>query len=140
MNNINLIARLTKDSELSFIPGSGNAVCKFTVALDDGFKENKKTYYIPIVCYGKIAENTANYTHKGSLVGISGKLTQRSYDNKEGKKVYVFEVVANEVKFLESKGTNNNNNSNEYSAPLDVFRGGDIKDDLQPILDDSMPF
>lgn len=89
------------------------------------------------MCWGKIAENTANYTKKGSLVGISGKITTRSYDNKEGKKVYVTEILANEVKFLESKKENNT-----QSAPQnDYFSTGNHEEDITPIEDDgSMPF
>lgn len=141
MNNWNGIGRLVSDAELRFTPGDGKPVCGFTIALDDGYGDKKKTYYIKINAWNKTAENVANYTHKGSLVGISGKIITRSYDNKEGKKVYVTEILANEVKFLEPKGTGQTQN-NEYSAPADVFGGGSFDEEITPVDDDSdsMPF
>jgi single-strand DNA-binding protein len=104
MNKVVLIGRLTKDPELKFTQGSGNAVATFTVAVDrrlsnkDGVRE---TDFIPIVVWGKQAESTANYMSKGKLIGISGRIQTRSYDAKDGTKRYVTEVVAEEVQFLE---------------------------------------
>lgn len=138
MNNWNGIGRLVADAELRFTPGDGKPVCSFTVAIDDGYGDKKKTHYIKINAWNKIAENVANYTHKGSLVGISGKITTRSYDNKEGKKVYVTEILANEVKFLDSKGTGNNS---DYSTTIrDAFEGVDYQEDITPVNDGDMPF
>jgi single-strand DNA-binding protein len=140
MNNWNGIGRLVRDPELKFIPGKGTANCTFTLAVDDGFGDNKKTYFIPIVTWNKIAENAANYTHKGSLVAISGKIATRSYDNKEGKKVYITEIVANEVQYLDSKVQGNQNQSNQQSMPFDAFGGGNFEEDITPVDDGDMPF
>ena len=130
------IGRLVADPELRFTAGKGTANTTFTIAIDDGYGENKKTNYIPIVVWGKSAESSANYLTKGSQVAISGKIQTRSYENKEGIKKYITEIVANEVEFLGSKGTGNNSNQ----APQDVF-GGDFEEDIQPVdsLGD-MPF
>ena len=105
------IGRLVADPELRFTAGKGTANTTFTIAIDDGYGENKKTNYIPIVVWGKSAESSANYLTKGSQVAISGKIQTRSYENKEGIKKYITEIVANEVEFLGSKGNNNSNSA-----------------------------
>lgn len=142
MNKWTGIGRLVADPELKFTAGKGTANTTFKIAIDDGFGENKKTNFIPIVVWGKSAESAANYLSKGSQVAISGKIQTRSYDAKDGTKRYVTEVVADQfggVEFLGSKGTGNNS-SNEYSAPQnDNFHsGGD--EDITPVDDGDMPF
>lgn len=105
MNKVVLIGRMCKDPELKFIHGSGSAVCNFTLAVNRRFKKDgqQEADFIPVVVFGKPAEATANYMTKGSMISIAGRIQVRNYDNKEGKKVYVTEVVADEVEFLESK-------------------------------------
>lgn len=129
MNKVVLIGRLTKDPELKFIPGSGTATCNFTLAVDRRFKKEvqQEADFIPIVVWGKQAENTANYMSKGSLLAVSGRIQTRNYDNKEGKKVYITEVVADEVKFLSNK--NNNQTENE-----------DYRNVITPVDDGDIPF
>ena len=125
------------DPELRFTAGKGTANTTFTIAIDDVYGENKKTNYIPIVVWGKSAESSANYLTKGSQVAISGKIQTRSYENKEGIKKYVTEIVANEVEFLGSKGTGNNSNS----APQEDVFGGNFDEDIQLVDNDpNMPF
>jgi single-strand DNA-binding protein len=115
------------------------------LAIDDGFGENKKTNFIPIVVWGKSAESAANYLTKGSQVAINGKIQTRSYDAKDGTKKYVTEVVADQfggVEFIGNKKENNSNNA--QSMPADMFNGGGLEerfgDELQ--VDDSadIPF
>ena len=104
-----LIGRLTKDVELKFTPGNGTAVCSGTLAVDRRTKDGQREAdFIPIVVWGKTAENTANFTHKGSLIGVSGRIQVRSYDAKDGTKRYVTEVVAEEVQFLDKKEVQTN--------------------------------
>jgi single-strand DNA-binding protein len=105
LNKVIIIGRLTKDVELKYTQ-SGKAVAQFSIAVDDGYGDNKRTYYPNIVVWGKSAETCSNCIAKGSKVAVSGKLTTRSYDGKDGKKVYVTEVVADMydgVQFLDSK-------------------------------------
>ena len=105
MNKIFEIGRLTRDPELRYTQ-SGKAVCTFSIAVDDGYGENKKAYFFPVVVWNKAAEACGNSLHKGSKVAVTGKLTSRQYDNKEGKKVTVFEIVADAfdgVEFLDGK-------------------------------------
>ena len=127
MNNVVLIGRTTRDPELRYIPGSGTAVTKFGLAVDKGLSkqqkhefesQNKPTAdFINIVVWGKMAESAANYLAKGRLVAIQGRIQTGSYDDKDGKKVYTTEVVANNVEFLEwgDKQNNQTSQSNDFS-------------------------
>lgn len=133
MNRAVLIGRLTKDPELKFTPGSGNAVCTFTLAVDrrmpnkDGVREAD---FVPIVVWGKIAESSANYLTKGKLAGISGRIQTRSYEAKDGTRRYVTEVVADEVQFLEwSKNDSGSSRNNDTGYG-----------DITPIDDGDIPF
>lgn len=117
MNNVSLIGRTTRDPELRYIP-NGTPISTFTLAVDRGLSKDKKTEmeakgqptadFIKIVVWGKQAENCANYLSKGKLVGITGKIQTGSYDDKDGKRVFTVDVVANNVHFLEwgDKATN----------------------------------
>ena len=100
LNRIILIGRLTKDPDLKYTP-AGKAVAQFTLAVDR-FKDNEADF-INIVVWGKQAENCANYLSKGSLAAVDGRLQIRNYTNKDGVKVYVTEVIADAVRFLNSK-------------------------------------
>ena len=142
MNKVVLIGRLTKDPELRFTPGSGAAVTTLTLAID---RYNPKTNqneadFIPIVIWGKQAENTANYMSKGGQVVISGKIQTRSYDAKDGTKRYITEVVADQfggVQFLGNKGeVNQNDGSNNFgNMNQDIF-----EEDITPVDGGDMPF
>ena len=143
MNKVVLIGRLTKDPELKFTPGNGNAVTTFTLAVDrrlpnkDGVREAD---FIPIVVWGKQAESTANYMSKGKLIGVSGRIQTRSYEAKDGTRRYVTEVVAEEVQFLEwggSKPSVHEDNGSNYSQNMDEPSGGA---DITPIDDGDIPF
>ena len=111
MNSVNLIGRLTRDPELRFMPNTGTATASFTIAVDKGLSREKKQEmesknqptadFIRIVIWGKQAENCANFLNKGKLVGIQGRMQTGSYADKDGKKVFTTDVVANNVEFLE---------------------------------------
>lgn len=102
MNKVILIGRLTKDPELKFTPGSGNAVCSLTLTVDKYSKDGQKAAdFISVVIWGKQAENTANFMSKGKQLGVCGRIQVRTYDAKDGTKRYVTEVVAEEVQFLD---------------------------------------
>ncbi len=122
-NKVVLIGRLTKDIELKYIPNSGKAVTQTTLAVDNPFKKdeqgNRQADFINIVVWGKQAENLANFMHKGSQIAVSGRIQTRNYQNKEGNKVYITEVVADEVQFLDSKKNNENNQQQTNNATPD---------------------
>jgi len=100
INRVTLTGRITKDLELRSTP-NGKSTCTFTIAVNRVASDDAD--YISVVTWNKVAENIAKYCSKGSLVGVDGRLHSRSYDNSEGKKVYVTEVVAESVYFLETK-------------------------------------
>ena len=105
MNKVHMIGRLTRDPEVRYTQ-SGKAVCTFSIAVDDGYGENKKAYFFPVVVWGKTAETCGKSLTKGRKVAVTGKLTTRQYENNEGKKVTVFEIVADAfggVEFLDKK-------------------------------------
>ena len=108
MNRVILVGRLTKNPELRYTQ-SGKGVASFNIAVNRPFKTNgeQEADFINGVVWGKPAENLANYMKKGSQIGVDGRIQTRSYDNNEGKRVYVTEVVADSVSFLDSKTQNN---------------------------------
>ena len=108
INRVVLVGRLTRDPELRRT-GSGTAVASFTVAVDNRTKDangNKTTSFIPCTIWNQQAENVVRFVKKGSLVGVEGRLNQRSYQNKEGKNVQVIEIICDSVQFLERKEEN----------------------------------
>jgi|SRR5699024_8539883 len=114
INNFVGVGRLVRNPDLRYTP-SGVAVCNMTLAINRPFKNQageNEADFINIVIWRKAAENTANYTKKGSLVGVTGRLQSRRYDDKDGKTVFVVEVVAESVQFLDSKNDNQNTNNN----------------------------
>ena len=104
-NKVVLIGRLTADPELKYTPGAGAAVCSFTLAVDrKPTKDGKKEADFPrCTAWNKTAENIANYMSKGSMLGISGRLSTKSYEDKEGNKRSITEVVVDEAQFLDNK-------------------------------------
>lgn len=116
LNRVVLVGRLTKDPEFRTTQ-SGIDVATFTLAVNRNFKSKngeQQADFIDCVVFRKQAENVNNYLNKGSLAGVDGRLQTRSYENKEGNRVFVTEVVCDSVQFLEPKNaqTSNNNQSN----------------------------
>lgn len=117
MNTVQLVGRLTRDIELKFT-ASGTATGSFNLAVNRNFTNQqgeREADFINCVIWRKAAENLANWTRKGSLIAIDGRLQTRSYENKHGQKVYVTEVVVNNFDLLESKETTNNRAAQQYS-------------------------
>ena len=111
MNQVNLIGNLTKDVELRYTT-SQTAMARFTLAVNDR-RKNPQTgewednpSFIPVVVFGKQAENAERFLSKGSKAGITGRIQTGSYTNQEGAKVYTTDVIANSVEFLDSRPTN----------------------------------
>lgn len=126
INQVILVGRLTRDPELRKTQ-AGKSVTSFTVACDRRVKaEGQPTAdFVNCICWNKIADNVNQYTHKGSLVGVEGRIQTRSYDDQTGKRVYVTEVLASSVQFLEPKTTqtqadNQNNAQNEFNNTNNV--------------------
>jgi single-strand DNA-binding protein len=105
INNVTLTGRLTKDPELKYTP-SGVGVASLTIAVNRPFandKGEKETDFIFCVAWRKTGETMANFLKKGSLIGVTGRLQTRSYEDKSGKRQFVTEVVVEQFSFLESK-------------------------------------
>lgn len=110
LNSICLVGRLTKDVDLRYTP-SNVAVATFTLAVNRTFKNengDREADFINCVMWRQQAENLANWAKKGALIGITGRIQTRSYDNQQGQRVYVTEVVAETFQLLESKGQQGN--------------------------------
>lgn len=119
INNVVLVGRLTKDPELKYTQG-GVAVTRFTLATNRPFKTNgeQEADFINCVAWRKTAENMANFLKKGSLTGIEGRIQTSNFEGKDGNRVFMTEVVADSVQFLEPKNSNlGNNTSNQFNAP-----------------------
>ena len=123
MNKVFLIGRLSRDPELRHTT-SGMAVCQINVAISrrTGAGRDPETDFINVVVWDKQAENVSKYLAKGRQVAVEGRIQTRSYDNNEGKRTYVTEVVANNVEFLGSAGDNNANRqvAQAEDNPFDV--------------------
>lgn len=106
LNRALLVGRLTRDPELRRT-GSGKAVTSFNLAVERNFKSDyQDADFINCVCWGKIAENTERYCSKGSLVSVDGRIQTRNYENNQGQKVYVTEVIADSVQFISTRNNN----------------------------------
>lgn len=135
MNRVCLVGRLTRDPELAYTT-SGVAVTKFNLAVDRPFSSNgeREADFIPVVVWRQAAEACANYLRKGRLTAVEGRIQVRNYENSEGKRVYVTEVIADNVRFLEPKGQQQERMESKKQDPF--------VDDGQPIdiNDDDLPF
>lgn len=124
INNVVLVGRMTKDAELRYTP-SNQAVATFTLAVNRSFKNQngeREADFINIVIWRQQAENLANWAKKGALLGITGRIQTRNYENQQGQRVYVTEVVADTFQLLESR-TARENQSGGYQSSSN-FGGG----------------
>ena len=119
MNRVNLIGRLTKDPELRTTP-TGRNVCQFSVAVSRNFTNangEREADFINCVVWDKQAENLVKYQKKGNQIAVEGRIQTRNYDDKDGKKVYVTEILASNISFLDSKGTGATGNTSFNNLP-----------------------
>lgn len=142
INRTVLIGRLTKDADLRYT-SSGDAVATFNLAVDRPFANSKGKHeadFINCVIWRKTAENFANFTHKGSLVGVDGRIQTRNYENKQGQRVYVTEVKADNFSLLEPKQDRpdpQNQQNVDDGGYNDQFKNDGQQIDIQ---DDDLPF
>ena len=118
MNRIIISGRVVKDPELRMTAGKGTPVATTSIAVNDGYGENKKTYFVNIVVWGKQAEFFANNVLKGQKVWVNGKLVIRDYEAKDGTKKYITEVVADMFDGVEWAKTSNASSNNNYDDGL----------------------
>ena len=139
MNKVVLIGRLSRDPELRHTT-SGTAVCQINVAISRPVSQGSEpqTDFINVVVWNKQAENVARYLSKGRQIAVEGRIQTRNYDNNEGKRTYVTEVIASNVEFLGSANDNNRTNNTNSGFETNPF------DTMEPIMDttsvDNDPF
>lgn len=143
INNVVLVGRLTRDPELR-TTNSGTSVCSFTIAVDNRQKNpdgTKSASFIPCTAFQQSADNMSKFLKKGSLVGVVGRLNQRSYQNKDNVKVTVIEVLCDSVQFLEPKGEGRAVESDNSGFESDVPAQDESKNlDALDLPDDDLPF
>ncbi|MGO0106274.1 single-stranded DNA-binding protein [Streptococcus suis] len=131
INNVVLVGRMTRDAELRYTP-SNQAVATFTLAVNRNFKNQdgeREADFVNCVIWRQQAENLANWAKKGALIGITGRIQTRSYDNQQGQRVYVTEVVAESFQLLESRGQQSNSQDGSFG-----------NSSLMDIQDEDLPF
>ena len=134
MNSVQLIGRLTRDPEIRYTDG-GASIARFGLAVDRRFKQENgaDADFINIVSFGKTAEFIEKYFHKGMKIALNGRIQTGNYTDKDGKKVYTTDIVAENVEFCESKGTSANNDA---PAPAQNGEFMNIPDGM----DEELPF
>lgn len=118
INNEVLVGRMTRDAELRYTP-SNQAVATFTLAVNRNFKNQngeREADFINCVIWRQQAENLANWAKKGTLVGVTGRIQTRNYENQQGQRVYVTEVVADNFQILESRATREGQSGGSYNG------------------------
>lgn len=149
INSVCLVGRLTRDPELKYT-GNNVAVATFSLAVNRNFKDangERETGFINCVIWRQQAENLANWAKKGALIGITGRIQTRSYENQQGQRVYVTEVVAENFQMLESRaaregGSANGGYNQPQQAPSNSRGGGAPFGNSTPmdIQDSDLPF
>ncbi|MGY0187252.1 single-stranded DNA-binding protein [Lactococcus petauri] len=137
INNVVLVGRIVRDPELRYTP-QNTAVATFTLAVNRRFKNAKgerEADFINCVIWRQSAENLANWAKKGALVGITGSIQVRNYENKEGQHVYVTEVLADNFQMLESSSNKTEKGKTKSQQDKDPFAGSPME-----VSDDDLPF
>lgn len=132
INKVILMGRLTRDPEMRHT-NSGTPVTTFSIAIDNGYGDNKRTDFVNCIAWNKTAEFVTKYFTKGKMIIVIGRITTRSWETQDGKRAYATEVVANEVSFGETK-------SSQQTATQPPMQDDD--DDFTPLdeEDDDLPF
>ncbi|MFK4949888.1 single-stranded DNA-binding protein [Lactococcus petauri] len=137
INNVVLVGRIVREPELRYTP-QNTAVATFTLAVNRRFKNAKgerEADFINCVIWRQSAENLANWAKKGALVGITGSIQVRNYENKEGQHVYVTEVLADNFQMLESSSNKTEKGKTKSQQDKDPFAGSPME-----VSDDDLPF
>ncbi|MDT2574340.1 single-stranded DNA-binding protein [Lactococcus petauri] len=137
INNVVLVGRIVREPELRYTP-QNTAVATFTLAVNRRFKNaqgERETDFINCVIWRQPAENLANWAKKGTLVGITGSIQVRNYENKEGQRVYVTEVLADNFQMLESSSNKTEKGKTKSQQDKDPFAGSPME-----VSDDDLPF
>lgn len=144
INNVVLVGRMTKDADLRYT-AQGQAVATLTLAVNRNFKNQngeREADFINIVIWRQQAENLASWAKKGALIGITGRIQTRNYENQQGQRVYVTEVVADSFQLLEARQNQNGQGQSGNNAVPDFSRNESPFGNSNPmdISDDDLPF
>lgn len=137
INNVTLIGHLTRDVEVKYT-GNGTAVATFNLAVNRNFTNasgERDADFINCVIWKKPAETLANYTRKGSKIGIVGRIQTRNYENQQGQRVYVTEVVVESFQLLDAKQDNQQGQSTQQSQNNYQTQNNQYRQDSMPGLD-----
>lgn len=137
INKVVLVGRIVREPELRYTP-QNTAVATFTLAVNRRFKNaqgEREADFINCVIWRQPAENLANWAKKGTLVGITGSIQVRNYENKEGQRVYVTEVLADNFQMLESNSNKTEKGKTKSNQDKDPFAGSPME-----VSDDDLPF
>ena len=143
INNVVLVGRITRDPELRYTPQQNQAVATFSLAVNRQFKNangEREADFINCVIWRQQAENLANWAKKGALIGVTGRIQTRSYENQQGQRVYITEVVADSFQMLESKGGAKQNEESQNNTAPNFSRDGSNDIPGTEISDDDLPF
>lgn len=136
MNQVSLLGRLTKDPEVKKTQ-SGTSVCSFTIAVDRRFKNadgTRQTDFIPCVGWRQVADIIGQHFHKGSKIGITGSIQTRSYEDNTGRNVFVTEVLAEQIEFIDKKS------ETQEQKPIPAPQAEAIAPNADEYIDESLPF
>lgn len=140
LNNVVLVGRMTRDAELRYTP-QNQAVATFSLAVNRNFKNQngeRDADFINCVIWRQQAENLANWAKKGALIGITGRIQTRSYENQQGQRVYVTEVVAEKFQLLENQ--KERGNQQPVDNQPDFGRNEPMNANPMDISTDDLPF
>ena len=142
INRVVLVGRLTRDPELKRT-NSGTSICSFTVAVDNRQKNadgTRGTSFIPCTVFQQTADNMTKFLRKGSLVGIEGRLSQRSFTRQDGTKGSAIEVICDSVQFLEPKSANGTEETVTFESDIPAGNSSEKNLDTLDLPDDDLPF
>ena len=143
MNKVILMGRLTRDPEVRYTSTNNTLVATFSLAVNRRFArqgEERQADFINVVAWDKTGEFCSKYFKKGQQVGVIGRIQTRNYDDKDGKKVYVTEVVAEETYFADSRREGDAMGGNPFAGVDAPFSAADSQSDFTPVTDDDLPF
>ena len=130
MNSVNLIGNMTRECELR-MTSTGKPVASFTLAVNTGYGDNQQTSFINCVVWNKQAENLQKYTSKGSKLAVTGALRQRTYENANGQKINVVEVICQSIEYLNTKKNDQNVNQDNFYNVNEQHRFDISPDDIE---------
>ena len=130
MNKVELIGRLTADPTVRYTE-KNVAFARFNLAVNDGYNENKKTYFINMVAWGSRAETVEKYLTKGSKIAVIGRIQTGSYEKEDGTRGYTYDIYVEHIEFLDTKGS---------GEEIVIEESEDNEDDMNYIDEDGLPF